>query len=573
MYRTDADPTGSERLLPTLQKELAVLAASLDGHFLQAGTTLATAIETVDRVIVALDGVTGALDEKAAGAAVRDLRAVAERLAQLPRTQAVREAALTTVAGTTKALRAGVMEMHQTLHLLRIYGANVGIAASGADMFGDFVSGMTETLRAGEQEVEAFLATLKDLDASLASAQQGERILAAECVKVVPAVPDALGEDAAALQAHLAAVADAAQMVGSVARDIQGRVAIVLGALQVGDSTRQRLEHIVSALQILDGRALLEPADPAADTAIVGHISGLLAAQLDAIATDFDRETRLLLASLTALGPDTQRLLTLIERNDDENARTFLHRLERGITEVELLTSQLHQADQRSGVMTDMIATALDALAIRVDSLETIRRDVQTIATDTQRLCGQAGDTGKAVSVIATEVDTHTSRLASALAGIARPIDALGEVRQSMRDAQRDAGALDAGDALSGALDSIRKACRQSNSSMTEGRDDAQQVIAIIDGTSGNLARELALSDGMKNAGARLAAFATVDAVLPDAADATLRALLVTIGGLYTMAQERHVHAGYLLPGMEPAVGMPAGSDGLSDDDDDDGLF
>lgn len=573
MYMTDIDTIGAESLLSALQKELAVLAASLDGSFLQAGTTLATVIETIDRVIVALDGVTGALDQKAAGAAVHDLRAVAERLARLPDAQVLRESELTTVAATTKALRVVVMETHQTLQLLRIYGVNIKIAASGADEFVGFVGGMSATLSVGENELDAFMVTLKALDASVASAQQGERILAAECEKVVPAVPKALAEDASALQAHLATVAKAVQLVGSVARDIQGRVAIVLGALQVGDSTRQRLEHVVSALQVLEGRERTDQADPAADAAIVNHICRLLAAQLDAIAIDFDREAGRLLASLRALGPDTERLLTLLDNDSGGDGRTFLQRLERGITEVELLTSQLHEADQRSGVMTDTIATALETLAARVDSLGSIRLDVQNIAVNTRLMCRRFGDIGKAVSVIATEVDLHTNRLGSALIQIVHPIHALSHVSHSMREAQQSSGELDAGRALTGALDIIRNACRQTEGSIKGGRDDAQQVIAMIDEATASLTDELAVTDTMKRASASLAVFTAPngpDAPLPDAADAALRPMLLAIGAMYTMAQERDVLADFLLPGMATSASAPASD---VEDEDDDGLF
>ena len=67
-----------------LQRTLALMAAGMDAHFVRAGTTLAGAIETIDRIISAIDGVTGALDESVAGIAVTNLKGVAADLANLP---------------------------------------------------------------------------------------------------------------------------------------------------------------------------------------------------------------------------------------------------------------------------------------------------------------------------------------------------------------------------------------------------------------------------------------------------------------------------------------------------------
>jgi len=54
-----------------------------------------------------------------------------------------------------------------------------------------------------------------------------------------------------------------------------------------------------------------------------------------------------------------------------------------------------------------------------------------------------------------------------------------------------------------------------------------------------------------------------------DTAEAIGRLLLPAIGRFYTMAREREVHAGFLLPGM--AIATPVAT--VADDDDDDGLF
>ena len=305
--RDAAAPARAPDDVALLQQRLALLAAGLDTRFVQAGSTLATGIEAVDRVIAALDGITSALDAKMADDAVDSLETTARHLAALPAAQQARAVKLGAVAGAARAVNALVMDMHEVLRVLRIYGTNIKIAAAGESDFVGFVDGMAERLGLGEQHLDAFLGRLKDLTTGIGGVQQAERLLATECARVVPAVPLRLAANAADLRGHIGRQADMARRVAGIARDMQQRIGIVLGALQIGDITRQRLEHVVAALEMLAARERAAAADPAIEVVVGDQVHRLLAAQLLASADEFEREAALLLGSLTAMGPDTAR--------------------------------------------------------------------------------------------------------------------------------------------------------------------------------------------------------------------------------------------------------------------------
>ena len=257
MHHIRIDTDTAEALnLSDLKRNLAMVAAGMDARFVRAGSTLSTAIETIDRIIHSIDGVTGALDESVAGIAVSSLKSVAGQLDALPVVQAGREADMARIGAASRVLRDHVMDMRQALRVLHIYGMNIKIAASGEAAFVGFVNDMGQRLATGEEHLEGFLAKLKELSGSVGSVQQAGRLLAAEARKILPAVPQRLTRDADALNGHLGDVASMARQVAEIARTVQGRVATMLGALQVGDSTRQRLEHVVSGLQLLDGQVV-----------------------------------------------------------------------------------------------------------------------------------------------------------------------------------------------------------------------------------------------------------------------------------------------------------------------------
>lgn len=559
--------------LPDLQINLAQLAAGLDAHFLQAGTTLVNATEAIDRVISALDRVTGALDEQAAGAAAATLSEIAERLVALPAAQAARETDLTLVLTSSVKIRDGVLEMRRALYVLRIYGVNIKIAASGAEEFVHFVDGMGAELEAGEKQLESALNILKALDTGVSSARQAEGLLAAECAKVVPLVPRKLVDDACALRAHLAAISEVAQRVKVIAQAVQGRVAIVLGALQVGDSTRQRLEHIVAALQVIDTwtKEYGTGANPIVPP-IAGYMYRMLSAQLEAATLDFGRDADLLIGTLAALGPEAAKLLALIENGGNEDGGAFLHHLERGIAEVERVTFQLNETDSRLRGMVGAIAGTLDRLTERFESLRRIRFDVRNIAINTLLMSRRFGMIGNAVSIIAKEVDISSTQLGVALDSVVSPVRELGSVSLSMREAQDVASKVDASEALAGSLATIRDGCQRTDRGINEGRADARQVIEMLDEAEDVLRTELALGSRMMAAAATLASFAESGAVLSEPAFEPLRGLLDSVSRLYTMKQERNIHALYVLPGTELVVAAAESGDAFTGDEDD-GLF
>lgn len=122
------------------------------------------------------------------------------------------------------------------------------------------------------------------------------------------------------------------------------------------------------------------------------------------------------------------------------------------------------------------------------------------------------------------------------------------------------------GDTLAAALAVVRDACQRTGLVSMEGSDDARHLGALLTATMQELEREDAVTAALGRAAGTLAG-RTPPAPMTPGAEATLRELLPRIGAMYTMAQERTIHAAFLLPGMD-GVGAP-----VVDDDDDDGLF
>jgi hypothetical protein len=529
--------------------------------FRDVGETLAAAIDTIDRMASGLDDIRRSLSPDTAGAAVERLRQVAHRLSTLPTQQRRRAIEIETLTGRTKELRNLLGEIGTILDLLGIYGVNIKIASSGEPAFFDFVTGMDRKLESGRREVKHIARELDQSRRVVEDVRKADRSLADESARTGSHVPAELTANADALQNHIQAVTRTTDEVAGIVRTVQGEVARILGAIQIGDSVRQRAEHCITILRRIDTEGASLP--PAARA----HLQRLVEAQLRAMSEDFRREVDAIVVSLDRLSPladDLRRLLASQGGGDGQ----LLVRIESGIAELDSVTRQLCHADGNLASLTAFVTQTLGELAQGLARIQNIAVDVQNISTNTRLLSRRHGENGRAVAVIAKEVAPCATRLDQLGVAISAQIKSLTTI-----DLVQDGGAAANETTLSEPLAIIRAACASSDAAMSRGGDEAERIIASLQSSAGDLAEQLSMVETLIAVADALSLHASAAApegeALPEADHETLLAILPWVASLYTMACEREIHAHFLLPGMTPPVVAAP----VTFDDDDDGLF
>lgn len=560
--------------LANVQVTLATLASGLDARFVEAGSALAQAYQIVETLVKSLEGVTSALDREATDAAVQDMRAIADRLTRLPAMQTRRQEALVTIGGSGEALRAPMAQFHRTLRFLRICGLNIKVAAAGAAEFSGFADTMFEKIDVAEEQMSSFGHEIDGLSNGISEALQAEELLAVECTRVIPEVPLRLDRDALALQEHQAALGALATRIAQGARDIRTKLATALGALQIGDITRQRLEHVVAGLSTMD--ATLREATALAPEDIKrveDHTLALLAAQAADAVEDFRAQARVLAQSLGAIGPQTTALLALKDdggAQGDGEGDNVLHVLERSIEEVRSVTGRLHEADALSDRLGTATSSTAESLGRRIAAVQRVKNDVQQMAWNTDLRCRRMGSEGQGLAMIANEIRSFSNHLEMLTNGIAGTFRQLVDAAEEMRAQAEDAGKVDAGRALSASLDCVRDGGQRMREGMSGLDRDASAVGDILRRTTENVDCDAEIGDALGEAVSQLAASAGAETPLVDEPPAVLGEVLATIYASYTMASEREIHKRFALATdeAESVASIPA-----DDEDDDDGLF
>lgn len=561
-----SDPTEGVR------GQLTAIVTGIDARFVQVGTRLATLVETIDRVVLSLQHVGAAFQDGEAAAAVDNLTRAADRLSSVSTQLTERTVEVRSIRSVSSILCKHVEDVRKSLGVLQIYGMNVKIAASGEKDFVDFADRMKQQLVDGEVDIGGFDVKLAELEVGLAATEESDRLLAIECARVVPQVPQRLIADAGALLAHQRKLAGLATETGTLARAVQGNVCAILGAIQIGDIARQRLEHVLAACLLLEARLL--DCDAQAGAAMRHQTTQMLVAQLVDTGADFCRETARIVTSLTNIQPQARRLLDLHGDNGagkGSGGEGFLRDLEAGIADADAMTAQLRRADRQAEETIRIIIDTVEDLMIRAGVVRNLRIDVQQMAINIGLRCRRMEAIGRPVTVIANEIRGYSEKLDATIDSVTAAAEELKVISDRMRGRGADGVAGSGGD-LSQPLDAIRGSAERVEQAMASADSESGHILTMLGQTTDELAKGLDLGGEIDRIAAALAQRAGPEPAPDETAGAAFDLLMQDIRRSYTMASERQIHDRFCAPGAAP-IETAASVATDDDDDDDDGLF
>lgn len=565
---------GDTSPLAVIGTELATLAASLDARFVSAGTALASAYDIVERLVSSLEGVTNAMNRQSAMTAIETMRLTADRLTGLPVAQRRRQHGLDMIQASSGELFQHLKQIRRTLSFLHVCGHNIKVAAAGAEGFASFADHMFAKLEQAERQVDEFETEISQLGHSIGKMAAADRLLVHECSAVIPRVPQKLAADALALQQLQDSSATLAEQIAALARDIRGKVAAALGALQIGDITRQRLEHISESIALLGAHIEASGDGPATGRYLVGHVTALVSAQAADTVADFLRESGTLSGSLRGIAPDAVRLAEMRQTGGGGGEiQRVLQRLEQDTNEIAKVTRQLCAAEADSAKLGHATSRAADSLIGRLKAVNRIQRDVEQMAWNTALQCRGLGADGRGLAVISQEIQSFSRRLAGIWEMVSHSFDRIDSAARTIGDA---APATD--DMLLQALEAIRAGSAGMEESLSGVDQDALQIGAMLRDTTDDIGCEAEIGPALMQAAEGLANLARAVEIPPgeeaaEPAQQSLAALMEQIAARYTMAREREIHRTLAPAGANDDV--PAQADAAIEDDDlfDDGLF
>ena len=539
-----------------ISEMLEATRCQVEERFLEGGTVLLSVMDVLNRLLSSLDNVTKAPDANESSETGADLRSTVKSLTDLPISERARQDALTSLADTGYSLRKHVADMQETMRYLRTFAVTVKITGAGLPEFAGFAQEILERIYSGTAEVNGFAAHLDSLGKEVKVAQSFGAAVARSYSDTVPEVAKALQNDAGKIAEQRKSLAAIARDVSAIARGIQSKVASTLSALQVGDTTRQRIEHVQSAFALLDeflggedGRKL----DPDARWRLENVVHHLTAAQMNALCKDFHRDSQNVVKTIASFGQDTLEILRLRDHMSGGGQGNFMRALESSVCAAHEIVKQVDEATRQADQVSQSTLGTAAKLLEAIGNIRAVKTDIHYMALNTNLRCSRLGEAGKSINVVTAELRIFAGKLDESADAIVSGLPTLEVAAGRITPASADnAGGL--GESLTSAVGNIRAAADTLEDELKVLSEHGREVANKINLLISKLDFQRDLGDVLARGADILQDVAgTAIADIADIAEA-VAPLDRKIFKLYTMVQERNVHRDIISPMKEAAA-------------------
>ena len=543
------------RDIAALSTALAKPRQEIEEAFVSVGSRLSEGAAMLNRLTRQFEALPAALQGEEVAEASSQLRAVARTALQLTEDFAKEKADLTRLVEVVSAANSPIGELRRTVKMIGIVSINARVTAAGIvgdnedfEVFTTDIATLSDSARSTIHEFsQVYRQLVTEVDRA---ASQRDRFDAAHA-DTLTELAHSLDETLEALDRQRQSAVESSAETGRVSRQIVGRIGSAVMALQVGDATRQRLEHVEAGLDCLADILGGKPVDGAEFGETAGNealtaLSLLQQEQLRATAADFAGEVGEAEEALRALASDAGTIMAR-SRNlygDGENEASALTVLS---AQLRVATEILRDCEIERSKLEAVAAAVQQTVSIllgHVAAVQDIEANMRLVSLNAAVRCAQLGPRGASLTVIASqlrELTTETvvaaeaamaqldeaSALAGAFGAAAGGDNAgqIGRLEQQANHAMTLLTRLDEG--LSAAMESLNA--------------DGPKVIGLLQAAAQGIDGQSRLAESMDDIALQIAGLSS-DA-MPDPLAAELVPVLERLRKTYTMEAERQIHS------------------------------
>lgn len=532
--------------LRTIALALAVPREQIESTFVAVGARLAEGATTLNRISRTFEALPAELQSPELGEASTRLAEVGRRAQTISASFATEQADLAQLVEVVAAADHPISNLRRTVKMMGIVAINARVVAASivgdSDDFDVFTHDIAKLSESASTTIQDFTAVYRQLTNEVGQAARQRGSFQHDH-------SDTLSELAASMDAALAEVArqrtisaESSAQTGRVSRQIVGRIASAVMALQVGDATRQRIEHVEAGIgtlcDLLDGGSLADEDVPGAQSSI----GNLQAAQLTGATDAFENDVAEAGAALVDLSADARTIMANSRSIYGDGGTSPLTALSAAVRDAALVLRDCESERGKLELVATAVLRTVGVLLTHVEAVQEIEANMRLVSLNAAVKCAQLGPRGAALNVIARQLRELTgetvaaaeaamaglhdaARLAQSF-GAAANGDATGRVGQLEQEATVALLLLQGVDrSLAEALGTLER--------------DGPNVIALLGHAAETFADQATISETMRDLAMRIVA------ECPPASSGASAAMGQVIAGLrarYTMDAERKIH-------------------------------
>jgi len=575
--------------IPTAPGDIALAitpaCALSEEKFLAAGQELEKAITVLRRLTGSFQALLEDLEAEDVELATRDIRQAASTIAALSGAYDQESRTLKSLTAVTRDIHERVGRMVKTVKAAQALGMNAKVEARHLSEISQDFHGFAEEIDRSLKLAQSNLARLRgevgEMLDHLGQANREEQAFDAQYAGTLKTVPQRLAGSVDTLgRRHEQAVAGAAAVADCSTR-MAKRVSEAVMALQIGDITRQRIEHVEAAIRLLqelaEGADEWRHLDGAAQQSLLALGYRLQSEQLADTAAELQREADRIRASLDELKGGTAEITGLgvdTYGGSDVTAGTFLAELEGDIDQARGLLQGFAAARTKADSIVGAVGDAANRLLDQIGEIRSLEVDIRITGLNASFKCRRVGDVGLPLSIIAQELRACAYTTAEEADAIVSSLDEMKRHLTALSDSRRTERASEIAavtEALTRSVGRIGGAGRELANALDGLKADSDAVMDRLERAQGTLAADERITSALHRAAADLAALASAapldTAAAGPAFEDARAALLERFAASYTMVQERQVHQRVTGGAVEESPTPPPTDDDSSLDD------
>jgi hypothetical protein len=533
--------------LTAIAHELRRAHAPLEADFSVAGRQLERAAGSLGGLGRCFEALEAQLRGPRLQGAIGQLERAAGQVRGIDAVLRAERQALERMGAQLGTIGAALGRLDGTVRAVGMLTVSAKVCASGLgetrEDFSAFTSEIARLFDLSRRSLEGFQHAVLRLQEEVRGGLARQEGFARTQAEALQGIPGWLAESVGAVDRRLRAGAEASAEVRERSASIARRVAESVMALQIADTTRQRVEHVEEAVTALAGHA---PAAASEDAALVlAQVCHLQSALLQEAARDHAAQGERADAALRAMAADARAICRLGAEayGTGERRGGLLGPLEASVRQALALLREFRGAQAEVDAMARGIAAAVAQLVSHIATVRGLETDLRLMSLNMTLKSGRLHDAGRTLHTIARELRSCADQTTQIVAQIAEELTSVTALAQDRASRGRSAeeAALDQLDPLiGGAMEQLEETGRQIGLALAtlegEGGDAAT---ALAEAAAALTATDL---PGMLGATAQQL-LALAGGPMPD--EATLERIrpLLPAGASYTMASERQVQA------------------------------
>jgi methyl-accepting chemotaxis protein len=362
---------------------------------------------------------------------------------------------------------------------------------------------------------------------------------------------DTIGRISEKLKAELETIADYRKQAESISgerAETTGRIRAGIGkaifALQIGDITRQRVEHVERAIEIIEN-----PSRAPATSGGLAAIYRLQYLQLDQAIAVFEAEVGDLAENINQLAAHATAVLKQAS-SEAENLRSAsggaLGRLAAELRQVTGLIEQFERARVERQTIVDDVTRSVAEMVRHLESIRAIERQIRTLSFNATIQCSRVvdGDQGRGLAAVAQQLRELSNRTVTVVGAIMAGLTSADEETRALveeRDSwhsQQIVAIRDGAAAAIGVFEQLAGRLRTGTESI---KSVGARAVSLLGATAQRISDRRGIGASWRPACCKLdqLAMSASEAPDPDAVDQVLRD---DLRSAYTMEDERKIH-------------------------------